>query len=244
MTFRTLSAQADPSREIVNALPWVQAAGRPYVDWLLGGHAATRRILEQWMARPSSEVFIGRAIVVEEGCPVGGFIALIGAELARCRIEDAVAAVAAAPHERRASLVARLRLGRGLFGDVLPDDFYLSRMGVLPHARGRGYGKALVREYLRQGMERRCGRFALDVSSRNHAAIELYRSVGFVPQRCDRISEVPMTYVRMVLGMSSASRERPDAMVVGDSPSSRLIRDLPAEIAARRSRSKESPHSL
>jgi hypothetical protein len=70
------------------------------------------------MRRPSSEVFIGRAVVVEETHPVGGFIALPGADLARCRMQDALAATAAAPPERRSSLVRRLRLGGALFMEV------------------------------------------------------------------------------------------------------------------------------
>jgi ribosomal protein S18 acetylase RimI-like enzyme len=212
MTFRSLSGDADPWREIAAALPWVQAAGRPYVDWLLGGRGAARRILEQWMRRPSSEVFIRRAVVVDEARPVGGFIALTGAELARCRMQDAVAAAAAAPPERRTSLVARLRLGSGLFGDVPPDDFYLSRMGVLPHARRYGYGTAMVHEYLRQGMQRGLGRFTLDVSSGNEAAIQLYRSIGFAAEHRHHIPDVGMAYLRMVLEVSRASFERLDVM--------------------------------
>jgi ribosomal protein S18 acetylase RimI-like enzyme len=212
MTFRSLSGDDDPAREAAAALPWVQAAGRPYVDWLLGGRSAARRVLAQWMRRPSSEVFIGRAVVVDEARPVGGLIALTGAELARCRMQDAVAAAAAAAPEGRASLVARLSVGRKLFGDVLLDDFYLSRMGVLPHARRCGYGKAMVREYLRQGMERGLGRFVLDVSSGNDAAIQLYRSVGFLLEQRRHVPDVGMTYARMVLEMSAASRERLDVM--------------------------------
>jgi ribosomal protein S18 acetylase RimI-like enzyme len=221
MTFRSLSGEADTSREVADALPWVQAAGRPFIDWLLGGPRTARRILEQWMRRPSSEVFIGRAVVVDEARPVGGFIALTGAELARCRMQDAVAA-AAAPPEGHASLVARLSVGRKLFGDVLPDHFYLSRMGVLPHARRCGYGRAIVHEYLRQGMGRGFGRFALDVSSGNDAAIQLYRSVGFVLEQRHHVPDVGMTYARMVLEVGSRSRTglvataRADAAPAGD----------------------------
>src|SRR4030095_6272772 len=90
--------------------------------------------------------------------------------------------------------------------------FYLSRMGVLPHARRRGYGKAIVREYLRQGTHRGFGRFTLDVSSGNDAAIALYRSVGFVPDRRHHAPRAGMTYIRMVLEASSASIERLDVM--------------------------------
>lgn len=203
MTFRPLADDGDLSDEIAAAAPWVHAAGQPYVDWLLGGPATARRILEQWMRRRSSEVYIGRAVIAEEGArPVGGFIALSGAELARCRVQDAVAAARAVSPDQRSSLLARLRLARELFGEVLADDLYLSRMGVLPELRRRGYGRAIVRECLRQGTRRGFGRVALDVASANDAAIELYRSVGFVPERGRHVRGVAMTYLRMTLELS------------------------------------------
>jgi ribosomal protein S18 acetylase RimI-like enzyme len=208
MTFRSLSGDCEPSHEIAAALRWVHAAGQPYVDWLLDGSDAALRILAKWLRRQSSEVFIGRAVVVDEPRPIGGFIALSGVELASCRMHDAVAAAAAAPGERRSSLIARLRVGHELFGDVRADDFYLSRMGVLPHARRCGYGTALVDEYLRQGIRRGFGRFTLDVSAENDAAIDLYRSAGFAPRRQHHAPAAGMTYLRMVLEVSRASFER------------------------------------
>jgi len=42
------------------------------------------------------------------------------------------------PADERRSLVARLRLSRELFGDVLADDFYVSRIDVLPTRGGAG----------------------------------------------------------------------------------------------------------
>jgi ribosomal protein S18 acetylase RimI-like enzyme len=205
VTFRVLSGEPESVREIPLALPWVHAASEPYVDWLLGGRSEALRILEQWMRRPSSEVFIGRAMLaLEENQPVGGFIALRGAELARCWMRDALAAVAVTPPERRTSLQLRLRLGRQLLPPVASDDLYLSRMGVLAHARGRGYGRAIIREFLRYGLRGRFGRLSLDVSSGNTAAIRLYSSVGFHPERERQLEAVGMTYLRMGLDLSGA----------------------------------------
>lgn len=198
MRFRPLA-----SREIPAALPWIHAAGQPYVDWLLGSRSAASRILEQWIRRPSSEVFIGRVVVVADTTPVGGFIAIPGGELARCRMQDALAAAAAAPGQRSV-LVRKLRVGRTLFPEVAADEFYLSRMGVVTQARRRGYGRAIVREYLRDGRRRGFGRFTLDVWSGNLAAIELYRSFGFRAEQQHHARDVEMTYVRMALEPATA----------------------------------------
>jgi hypothetical protein len=123
MTFRALSGEVELTREIPAALPWVHAAAQSYIDWLFGAASAASRILEQWMRRPSSEVFIRRAVLaVDETQPVGGFIALRGAELARCRMQDTLAALATTAPERRSSLVFRLGLGRRLLPQVSADD--------------------------------------------------------------------------------------------------------------------------
>src|SRR3954463_1102713 len=122
MTFRTLSGELEPTAEIPLALPWVHAASQPYIDWLLGGHSPTLRILDQWMRRPSSEVFVGRAVIAEQAGMVGGFIALSGAELAHCRMQDALAATAATTPELRPSLLERLRLGHALLVGIPPED--------------------------------------------------------------------------------------------------------------------------
>jgi ribosomal protein S18 acetylase RimI-like enzyme len=199
MNIRALAGDGEQTREIAVVLPWVHAAGQPYFDWLLGGRSAALRMLEQWMRRPSSELFVGRVVLGEEMHPVGGFIALPGAELGPCRLQDALAAAAATPPELRPALALRLRQGRALFPEVTGDDFHLSRMGVLPEARRRGYGRAIVREFVQNGTRRGVRRFTLDVSADNAAAIELYRSAGFRKECRQRLPDSGMTYVRMAL---------------------------------------------
>jgi ribosomal protein S18 acetylase RimI-like enzyme len=203
MIIRALARDGEQTRQIAVALPWIHAAGQPYFDWLLGGRGAALRILEQWMQRPSSELFVGRVVLVEETHSVGGFIALAGAELAQCRLQDALAAAAATSSERHSALARRLRQGRALFPEVTADDFHLSRMGVLAEARRRGYGRMIVREFLENGTRRGFRRFTLDVSADNVAAIELYRSAGFREERRQQLHEAGMTYVRMALELST-----------------------------------------
>jgi ribosomal protein S18 acetylase RimI-like enzyme len=218
MTFQALSAEMDLTPEIPVALPWVHAAGQPYIDWLLGGRAAAVRVLERWMSRPSSEVFIGRAVLLLEGAqPVGGFIALHGEELARCRMQDALAAVAATPPEQRAGLMRRLKAGQSLFEDVSPNELYLSRMGVLAPARRRGNGRAIVVEHLRRGIRRGFRRFSLDVWAGNTAAIRLYESLGFHREARYRSETGGMTYLRMAHDVPAGRKRDPsDALAASE----------------------------
>ena len=55
---------------------------------------------------------------------------------------------------------------------------YLEDLFVVPEARGRGVGKALIRHCARVAVERRCGRFEWSVLDWNQPAIEFYQSIG------------------------------------------------------------------
>jgi GNAT superfamily N-acetyltransferase len=55
---------------------------------------------------------------------------------------------------------------------------YLEDLFVLPAARGRGYGKALMQHLAALAVERSCGRFEWAVLDWNQPAIDFYRSLG------------------------------------------------------------------
>ncbi|MFZ5541288.1 MAG: GNAT family N-acetyltransferase [Pseudomonadota bacterium] len=55
---------------------------------------------------------------------------------------------------------------------------YLEDLFVVPEARGRGYGKALMLHVARLAVERGCGRFEWAVLDWNRPAIDFYESLG------------------------------------------------------------------
>ena len=55
---------------------------------------------------------------------------------------------------------------------------YLEDLFVVPQARGRGYGKALMRHVARVAVQRECGRFEWSVLDWNQPSIDFYRSLG------------------------------------------------------------------
>ncbi|MCE3005141.1 MAG: GNAT family N-acetyltransferase [Xanthomonadaceae bacterium] len=57
---------------------------------------------------------------------------------------------------------------------------YLEDLFVVPEARGRGYGKALMVHLARVAKARGCGRFEWWVLDWNRPAIDFYRSIGAV----------------------------------------------------------------
>ena len=58
---------------------------------------------------------------------------------------------------------------------------YLEDLFVLPEARGRGHGKALLAELAKIAVERGCGRMEWSVLNWNTPSIEFYRSLGAEP---------------------------------------------------------------
>ena len=58
---------------------------------------------------------------------------------------------------------------------------YLEDLFVVPALRGRGIGKALLREVARVARDRGCGRLEWSVLKWNTAAIEFYESLGARP---------------------------------------------------------------
>ena len=55
---------------------------------------------------------------------------------------------------------------------------YLEDLFVVPEARGRGIGKALMRHCASVAVQRGCGRFEWAVLDWNQPAIEFYQSIG------------------------------------------------------------------
>lgn len=78
---------------------------------------------------------------------------------------------------------------RALDADDQPIGFTLSRavldeselllVAVLPQARGRGIGRSLLDQALKDSRARSCGKMFLEVRENNHSARNLYHAAGF-----------------------------------------------------------------
>jgi GNAT superfamily N-acetyltransferase len=58
---------------------------------------------------------------------------------------------------------------------------YLEDLFVIPEARGKGHGKALLRELARLAVERDCSRVEWSVLNWNEPSIEFYKALGAKP---------------------------------------------------------------
>ncbi len=196
--FRVVPFDAGP-HDPETLLPWVHEAGNPYFDWLVGGRETAQEVLRAWMARQSSEVYTARAqILTVDGEALGGFYGIAGADVASCRKADAIALVSADGIHKK-DVMFRLSLGRELFTAPVEDEYFLSRLGVLPAAQGRGMGTRLAESFLRVGTGLGFQRFRLDVHEGNLAAIRLYEKHGFHETHRSTTTDGTMTYLSLAL---------------------------------------------
>ena len=159
---------------------WILDAGNPYLGWFLGGPARALEIISEWRSRKSSELSLARATALLEGERVlGGYIALRGRDLARCRKADLLWLLKRCSAAERRDLSQRLENSRELFAPVPAEHCYLSKIGLLPEYRGQGFGSFLLDAFISASVEKGYDTLRLDVCADNQAAIRLYRRRGF-----------------------------------------------------------------
>jgi ribosomal protein S18 acetylase RimI-like enzyme len=190
----------ETGRLIARALPWIHEASNPYADWFFGERRCAREVIAEWMARPSSELSIGRSILAFEhdelrGCLIG----LGGEDLRRCRAEDlkAVCNILGSGQEAESVLRLLLEASHRLFPPVEDKHFYVSRVGVDPAMRGRGFGREIVEAAIDKARKEGFERVRLDVCADNHRAIHLYESMGFEVVARSASAQAAMAYAAM-----------------------------------------------
>ena len=161
-------------------LPWIKAAGNPYYDWFFQDPETSKKFIRLWMKNPQSEIFIVRihALFVDDQI-AGGFIALDGENLFKCRKADTKYLITKSNLEQRKKIILRLSLSEGLFPTVSKDEYYLSKIGINASFKGKGYGSLLMDKYLEQGVKNGLNKYRLDVFAENQIAIECYEKYGF-----------------------------------------------------------------
>lgn len=177
----------------------IHLAGNPFYDWLFADHHLARSVLADRVRSQDSEVSgdLVRTLVDAEGQVLGGYIGLGGTELTRRRSRDALAFLQAVEGVRRPGLIDRMRAGRPLFPDVGRDEHYLSKLGVAPSQRRRGFGQQLLNRFIADAVAAGARRARLDVSAANTSAIALYQSAGFAITAESYSADAAMTYYAM-----------------------------------------------
>jgi len=184
---------------ISNNTSLIHDASNPYWDWLWGSASEALAQLRAWFDRPNSEISVNRILCIADGQRIlGGLIALSGRELQQCRRADFLMLMQYSRRNHCEGLMARMRQASQIFSTVSEDEYYLSRIGVMPYAQGRGLGKQLMKEYIDNGTANGFKRFRLDVAISNLQAIRLYEASGFTISSVAEVIDVPFRYCSMI----------------------------------------------
>lgn len=178
-------------------------ASNPYADWYFGGREAAATLIGEWSERPSSELYIGRSIVMldNDDHAIGAVIGMSGAELAACRAADFAAFCEELGDNPAADEVIEqaVRVSRALFRAVPDDVFYISRVAIERSWRGRGLARRILTQLIELKRQEGFRRFVLDVSNDNLQAIRLYESLGMRVAESKRVRDVPFEYCEVSL---------------------------------------------
>ncbi len=171
----------DLSKHIDDILPWLAKKDRSYLRQLFG-QFDVQNVLARWLSRPSSEFSLRRLrVLLEDGRIAGGYLATAGGELSGCRRADLLAL--ARHHERLSyrDLRQRLTTFDELFAPVEDHDFYISSLGLLEFAAGRGLDYRLLDDCQHRAQQGGFGRLRVDVNERHRDLVQWYRTYGFRP---------------------------------------------------------------
>jgi ribosomal protein S18 acetylase RimI-like enzyme len=197
------ASEADRDAVWQDFLDWLIPASSPYPEALFGGVEPAREMLDQWARRVDSEYAFDAADLLMVGDrSSGGLICFDGRELARRRRADMMQLLT---NPKLRHLRSRLPDLQGLLAPVAPDDFYLSRVGLIPEARGKGLGHRLLQHFTdcaRQGGYRR---LRLDVHAGNNAARRLYESAGYRVIYAGHAPKAGLTYFSMIRDLPEQS---------------------------------------
>jgi ribosomal protein S18 acetylase RimI-like enzyme len=202
--FQPMAEVESPERFIADTAPWVYLANKPYLDWLFGGEAAARHIVDVWMRRDTSEISIRNiTLMLRDGVSMGGMVMLDGHHLRRARKADTLAILRDVPPPERPAVMQRLKDAGPLFVYPAEDEFYLAKMGVLPAARGTGLGKTIFGMSIEVGERLGYRKFRGDVHVENIPALNLYQSFGFQIVERNRSESTGLEYVSVFLDRSA-----------------------------------------
>jgi len=158
----------------------VYNSGADYFDILFGSKEAALSQLSAWIARASSAFSFDRiTVALIDDAIVGMILALSGKELADRQKTDTLHLIRQTGSSQREMILQKIEIIRAMTPAVKSDEFYLRSLSVDETHRGRGLGRALVKQFINAGLSEGFARFRLDVRGDNIPAISLYRGFGF-----------------------------------------------------------------
>ena len=158
----------------------VYLSGTDYFDTLFGSRELALQRLEVWISRASSGFAYERiTLALIDGEIAGVVLALTGRELVGRQRADMLQLIKEGGTWQREMVLQKAVIIRAMTPPVQPNEYYLRSLSVDEAHRGKGFGRALLKHFINDGLKKGFARFRLDVRNDNLTAINLYRSAGF-----------------------------------------------------------------
>lgn len=171
---------AEPAH--LGALLHLQAvASEAYDRFVYGDQSVAHEFQSALLAADAGEFSVSCSTVAvdDEGTVLGFAAHLAAKDVRRCRLR-------AARQLQRQSLLSawpevakRMSAASSALFNVDDGDYYLSRIAVIPEARGRGVGGLLMERFLAAARTQSASRAVLDVATENESARLFYAALGF-----------------------------------------------------------------
>lgn len=156
------------------------AASGPYAAFVYDDASQAERINRMLFETGTAEFCApASSVLVEHGAAAALLVALDDAMLRRRRMLSAKAIMRSGELDSHPDFAARLQQAGTTLHQVVAGDWYLSRIAVSDAARGKGYGRLLLDQFLAVGRERGMQRAVLEVDPHNATAVRLYEAAGF-----------------------------------------------------------------
>lgn len=160
-------------------VPWVLQAGRPFYNIFLHG-ADPETTIHRWLTRRSSELSLQRLrLLISDDRIVGGYISLSGRDLPGSRQADLLDLARSMGPDSYPQLRDRMEDLRDLFAPVEENDFYLSKLGLLPQHQSPSLRQALLDDCIRRARQGSFRRVRVDVPEQDRTLRDFYGGQGF-----------------------------------------------------------------
>jgi ribosomal protein S18 acetylase RimI-like enzyme len=168
-----------PSTDVECYLDLEYRAAEPYLSFVYDDEREAREITRFLFAASAGEGATGRLVVDESFVPIAMISYLDAPALRRARSAAAIALVRAKKIDPRGAVRERMLLATETLAPLEDNDFYLSRIAVVPAAQGSGVATRLMGELDRAAAEAQKTRIVLEVSEMHRNARRLYERCGY-----------------------------------------------------------------
>lgn len=166
-------------RKLQDIVPWLHQAGQPFYNIFLDG-ADPDSTLRRWLMRRSSELSLQRIrLLITDDRIAGGYVSLSGRDLPGCRQADLLDLARSMGTESYTRLRDRMEDLRDLFAPVEENDFYLSKLGLLPQKDSPSLRQVLLDDCIRRATQGGFRRVRVDVPEQDRSRRDFYGGQGF-----------------------------------------------------------------